>query len=84
MTKWKTKTEGQPSKCCTIQGCFSPEFFSLVFSPIWGENILAGRGKNTWAAPVLLPKITPTKHLKKSFSLIAFPSTLKSLLLNKP
>ena len=40
---------------------FCVQFFSLVFSPIWGENI---------PNPVVLPPlISPTKHLQKLSSL---------------
>ena len=46
------------------------------------------QGENTRALPLFFPLIVPTEHLLKSFSssfsLIFFPSSLKSTLPNTP
>ena len=63
--------------------------FSSKFSPHFGKKIFWWAWeKNTWVQPHFFPLSLPTKHTLKllslHFSLLNFPSSLKSLQTNTP
>lgn len=75
-------------KQCVGAKAFLAAHFHEFFSLFWKENILVGLRENIQVPPLFIPLISSIKHPLKIFSLyfsiLNFPSSLKSFQTNRP